>query len=286
MKMKQMIVAVLCMFSIGGAAMAQSSNNTPMPDSAKGTILVVASSQARMEMKDKSQKDVGFYLNELAVPTEYLADHNYHIVLATPSGKKPLMDKGSNDKKFFNNDEAARSKAVQFVDNLPVISLEEAVKQLDNYDALFVPGGHAPMTDLMQDPQLGTALRDFHAKNKPTAFICHGPVAALAALPDAATYRKALISGDFPTATKAASNWIYQGYHMTAFSDAEEWPGEVHSGVEMPFHVEQALQIAGAHMHEAPLYQSNVVRDREVVTGQNPASDIALAQALLSMLEK
>ena len=132
MKMKQMIVAMLCMFSIGGATMAQSSNNTPMPDSAKRTILVVASSQAKMEMKDKSQKDVGFYLNELSVPTEYLADHNYRIVLATPSGKKPLMDKGSNDKKFFNNDEAARSKAVQFVDNLPVISLEEAVKQLDN----------------------------------------------------------------------------------------------------------------------------------------------------------
>ena len=124
----------------------------------KGTILVVASSQATMEMKDKSQHDVGFYLNELAVPTEYLADHDYRIVLATPSGEKPLMDASSNDKKFFNNDDAARAKAVQFVDNLPVISLKEAGKHLDNYQALFVPGGHAPMTDLMQDPQLGAAF--------------------------------------------------------------------------------------------------------------------------------
>lgn len=32
---------------------------------------------------------------------------------------------------------------------------------------------------------------------------------------------------------------------MTVFSDAEEWPGEIHSGT-MPLHVEQALQIAGA----------------------------------------
>lgn len=285
MKMKRLVLAMLCMFTLGGAASAQSPESTAASPTPKGTILVVASSQAQMEMKDKSQRDVGFYLNELAVPSKYLADHNYRIVLATPNGKKPLMDTSSNDKKFFNNDDAARAKAVQFVDQLPVISLKEAVKHLDNYQALFVPGGHAPMTDLMQDPQLGTALRDFHAKNKPTAFICHGPVAALAALPDATAYRKALVSDDFPAAQKTASDWIYKGYRMTAFSDAEEWPVEIHGGA-MPFHVEQALQIAGAHMDEGNLFQSNVVRDREVVTGQNPASDMALAQTLLAMLEK
>lgn len=286
MKIKKMIFATLCMFAMGSTASAQSSEDTIKPVSAKGTILVVASSQPQMEMKDGSLRDIGFYLNELAVPSEYLADHNYRIVLATPSGKKPLMDAGSNDKKFFQNDDKTRAKAVQFVHNLPVISLKDAVRQLNEYDALFIPGGHAPMADLMQDPQLGIILRDFHTKDKPTAFICHGTVAALAALPDAAVYRKALVSGDFPSARKAAAGWIYQGYHMTVFSDAEEWPGEVHSGIEMPFHVEPALQIAGAHMHEGPLYQSNIVCDREVVTGQNPASDIALAQELLSMLKK
>ncbi|WP_296824535.1 type 1 glutamine amidotransferase domain-containing protein [uncultured Megasphaera sp.] len=285
MKMKRLVLAMLCMFTLGGAASAQSPESTTASTAPKGTILVVASSQTKMEMKDESQRDVGFYLNELAVPSEYLADHNYRIVLATPSGKKPLIDASSNDKKFFNNDDAARAKAVQFVGQLPVISLKEAVKHLDNYQALFVPGGHAPMTDLMQDPQLGTALRDFHAKNKPTAFICHGPVAALAALPDAAAYRKALVSDDFPAAQKAASGWIYKGYRMTVFSDSEEWPGEIHGGA-MPFHVEQALQIAGAHMDEGNLFQSNVVRDREVVTGQNPASDMVLAKTLLTMLEK
>lgn len=285
MKMKRLALTMLCMFTLGGAASAQSQETGAISTTPKGTILVVASSQAQMEMKDKSQRDVGFYLNELAVPSKYLADHNYRIVLATPNGKKPLMDTSSNDKKFFNNDDAARARAVQFVDQLPVISLKEAVKHLDNYQALFVPGGHAPMTDLMQDPQLGTALRDFHAKNKPTAFICHGPVAALAALPDATAYRKALVSDDFPAAQKTASDWIYKGYRMTAFSDTEEWPVEIHGGA-MPFHVEQALQIAGAHMDEGNLFQSNVVRDREVVTGQNPASDMALAQTLLTMLEK
>lgn len=54
----------------------------------------------------------------------------------------------------------------------------------------------------------------------------------------------------------------------------------------MPFHVEQALQIAGGRMQEETMYGSHVVQDRELITGQNPASDIALAQALDKALEK
>lgn len=38
-------------------------------------------------------------------------------------------------------------------------------------------------------------------------------------------------------------------------------------------------------MEEGALYQSHVVKDRELITGQNPASDIALAKALVSAIE-
>lgn len=253
----------------------------------KGKILVVASSQSQMELADKSIMNVGFFLNEFAVPTEYLAERGYEIVLATPSGEMPVMDKGSNDKKFFGGDEAARSKAVAFVDGLKPISLTDAIKGgLDQYAAIFVPGGHAPMTDLMQDENLGTILRYFHEKQKPTAFICHGPAAMLAALPDAAAYRQALVSHDAKGAMAASSKgWIYSGYEMTVLSDAEEWPGEVAKGTEMPFHVEQALQIAGGKMRVDGMYGSHVVHDRELITGQNPASDLELAKELDKSLQ-
>lgn len=250
-------------------------------------ILVVGSSEREMELADGSQMAVGFFLNEFAVPAEYLAGKGYEIVLATPSGKAPVMDAASNDKKFFGGSEAAREEAENFVRSLTPISLREAIAGgLDAYAAVFVPGGHAPMTDLMQSPELGEILRYFHAQQKPTVFICHGPAAMLAALPDAAAYRKALVRRDVRGAMAAAKDWPYAGYEMTVLSDAEEWPGEVAKGTEMPFHVEQALQIAGGRMREDGLYGSHVVRDRELITGQNPASDAALAQALDEAIRK
>ena len=43
---------------------------------------------------------------------------------------------------------------------------------------------------------------------------------------------------------------------------------------------QQALQIAGGTMIEKGMYGSHVVHDRELITGQNPASDLELAQEL------
>ena len=247
----------------------------------------MASSQNKMELADKSIMDVGFFLNEFAVPAQYLAARGYEIVLATPSGEMPTMDRGSNDKKFFHGDEIARADAETFFHSLQPISLRDVIDGgLDEYVGVFVPGGHAPMTDLMQDENLGTILRYFHAQNKPTAFICHGPVAALAALPNAGAYRAALVNNDAKAAMENAKDWIYAGYNMTVLSDAEEWPGEVKKGAQMPLHVEQALQIAGAKMHVEGMNVSHVVRDRELITGQNPASDIALAKEFDKTLQE
>lgn len=253
----------------------------------KGKILVVASSQNKMELADKSIMDVGFFLNEFAVPAQYLAARGYEIVLATPSGEMPTMDRDPNDKKFFHGDEIARADAETFFHSLQPISLRDVIDGgLDEYVGVFVPGGHAPMTDLMQDENLGTILRYFHAQNKPTAFICHGPVAALATLPNAGAYRAALVNNDAKAAMENAKDWIYAGYNMTVLSDAEEWPGEVKKGAQMPLHVEQALQIAGAKMHVEGMNVSHVVRDRELITGQNPASDIALAKEFDKALQE
>ncbi|CDE93813.1 type 1 glutamine amidotransferase domain-containing protein [Acidaminococcus sp. CAG:542] len=255
--------------------------------SAKGKILLIASSENTLELANHTAMPTGFFLNELAVPAEYLTEKGWQIVLATPEGKAPAMDQGSNDKKFFQGSEKERAKAEAFAQSLQPISFQQVLKNgLDQYDALFIPGGHAPMGSLMENRELGTILKDFHAKQKPTAMICHGPAASLAALPDPAAYRKALVERDVKSVLSLGKGWIYDGYAMTALSDAEEWPGEIAKGTEMPFHLEQALQLSGARIQVQGMNQSHVVKDRELITGQNPASDLELAKALEKALEK
>ena len=63
-----------------------------------------------------------------------------------------------------------------------VRSLQDVMQQgLDRYSAIFIPGGHAPLIDLANNPMVGTTLQHFHHKGKPTAAICHGPITLLAA---------------------------------------------------------------------------------------------------------
>ena len=66
---------------------------------------------------------------------------------------------------------------------------------LDQYDAVFVPGGHGPMIDLLDDPDAGTVMRHFHETSKPTAVLCHGPISLLSALPNSKEVVAALTCG-------------------------------------------------------------------------------------------
>lgn len=251
-------------------------------------ILIVASSTDTLELKDNKKIPTGYYLDELAVPAQYFIDAGFAVVIATPNGKKPIMDEKSNNVALFNNNEAKLKAAVKFVVTHPSMqkpqTLKEAAKNSKDYVAVFVPGGHAPMNDLMQDPDLGKILRDFHKEKKVTAFLCHGPVAALAALPKAREYRKALVDGNRTAARELTKSWQYAGYNMTVFSDDEEKIAEKEMKGEVQFYVADALTLAGGYVENAAVFKPFVVHDRELITGQNPASDHELAKAVVKAI--
>src|SRR3546814_15083607 len=99
----------------------------------------------------------------------------------------------------------------------------------------------------MQDPDLGEILRHFHARAKPTALLCHGPIAVTAAMPHAREFRAALIAGDAAKAAEWARGWQYAGYRMTVFSATEAKVVEDHIlHARMYFNMPEALQAAGA----------------------------------------
>ena len=251
-------------------------------------ILIVVSSSDALELKNKKIIPTGYYLNELAIPAQYFMDAGYAVVIATPTGKKPIMDDKSNQLVLFDGKESKFKEAVKFAVSHPSMqkpqTLKEAAKNSKDYIALFVPGGHAPMNDLMQDPDLGKILRDFHKEQKVTAFLCHGPAAALASLEKAREYRKLLVDGNRSSAREIASNWQYAGYNMTSFSNDEEKIVEKEMAGEIPFYVADALTLAGGFVENGSVFKPFIVQDRELITGQNPASDLDLAKAVVKAI--
>jgi putative intracellular protease/amidase len=259
----------------------------------KGTVLVAGSNATRIELKGGGSAAIGQYLNEIVVPTMVLIEAGYTVVLATPDGTKPSIDEVSDSAHYFGGDEAAYARAVSFYAGDPSLNQVRTLRSvigegLDGYAGLFVPGGHAPAVDLMQDADLGAILRHFHKLGRPTALLCHGPVATAAAMPLARAFRAALIAGDTVKGSEVAQGWIYAGYRMTVFSASEEHTAEdnlLHG--ELHFTMPEALNLAGGDVTTNPVDSApNVVVDRELITGQNPSSDHLIAAKLVEALDR
>lgn len=257
------------------------------------SVLVVLSDSDHLDLKDGKVFPTGFYLNELMQPVKRLLDAGHQVTFATPSGLAPTLDKSSDDKMYFNNDVNAWRTHRALLDKLkltsaassPVISLARAAQRgYGEFDAIYIPGGHAPMQDLLTSPALGKALAAFHAAGKPTALVCHGSIALLSTLPDAPAFTRQLAETGHAA---AQPGWIYAGYRMTVISNAEEEiaKGLLPKGGAMKFYPQTALEQAGGkYSSNTEPFTSHIVTDRELITGQNPASATAVAQALLERL--
>ncbi|WP_204127928.1 type 1 glutamine amidotransferase domain-containing protein [Pseudomonas ogarae] len=258
-------------------------------------VLVVLSDSDHLDLKNGQVFSTGFYLNELLQPVKLLLDAGHQVTFATPEGKAPTLDRSSVDKMYFNNDPAELEHYQALLAQLnitstkgsPVISLAR-VEQigLEQFDALYIPGGHAPMQDLLTSAPLGRVLTHFHDKGKTTALVCHGPIALLSTLPDAKGFVGQLaVKGQ---ASAKAADWIYAGYKMTVISNQEEELAKgLLGGGSMKFYPQTALEQAGGHYssNTAP-WASHVVTDRELITGQNPASALEVGQALVERLKR
>jgi putative intracellular protease/amidase len=137
---------------------------------------------------------------------------------------------------------------------------------LAGFDAVFTPGGHGPMVDLAGNPDAGRLLAALHRRHAPIAALCHGPAVLLSA-PE-----------------RAGGLWLFDGYRMTSFTDEEE--AQTEAGLlGMAWLLDVALKNAGAVFDDGPsAWVSHVVVDRNLVTGQNPGSTEATADAVIKKL--
>ncbi|BBM85622.1 type 1 glutamine amidotransferase domain-containing protein [Candidatus Uabimicrobium amorphum] len=237
----------------------------------KDKVLVVVSSSDYITLADGTKHKTGFFLSELTIPVMALMKADYEIVFANPKGNKPTMDAvGDSVDNFSSAEEYQKAKELikmdSFVNPRKLSDITE--EELASFHGIFFPGGHAPMEDLCRDASVGQALLYFHKHQKPTALICHGPIALLSA--------------------KDENGWAYEGYNMTIFSNDEEKFAEkniLHG--KMKVFPTEALKSAGGNLsHASTTWQSHAVRDRELITGQNPKSDHALTNLFLEALTK
>lgn len=276
---KQTLFAIVLTGSLTQAALAQDS---------KGQILVLLSSESQMALQDGKTLSTGYYLNEFGVPADAFMQAGYELVLATPKSNAPVVDKKSVTVQYFGGSEAEMQRIQQVIASIPgiedTLSLQEVIADgLEQYEGVFIPGGHAPLIDLANNPEVGTILAHFNAQAKPTAAICHGPIALLSAQQNPQAFQQALVQ----QTPASANNWIYAGYQMTIFSDAEETVFEASlNGDKLQYYPGKAMQQAGGSMQYSEAWTPNVVVDRELITGQNPFSDKALAAAMLKQLEQ
>lgn len=255
-------------------------------------VLVVLSDSDHLDLKDGKVFSTGFYLNELMQPVKLLLDAGHTVTFATPTGKAPTLDRSSDDKMYFNNDVAALQTHKTLLDQLkitspgesPVISLSR-VEQVgyDHFDAVYIPGGHAPMQDLLHSQALGKLLNNFHQKGKTTALVCHGPIALLSTLTDPTAFTRQLETGK----AKTANDWTYAGYKFTVISNQEEEIAKgLLNGGTMKFYPQTALEKAGGvFSSNTSAWASHVVVDRELITGQNPASALSVGKTLVERLK-
>jgi putative intracellular protease/amidase len=222
-------------------------------------------------------------------------DAGYDPVFVTPNGAMPHLDPASDDPKYFGGSLETYKMYKSFLGNLHLLDAAhstvqniDAFKSYDftDYAAIFVPGGHAPMVDLIENRSLGAILRIFHSLNKLTALICHGPVSLISALDNPSQFVQALRQGDQAMARQLSDAWIYKGCEMTVFSDAEDANAEAKKfHGKMLYYPQDALAAAGGNMSEGSPGQSHIIQCGELLTGQNPQSDSELAERMVQLLK-
>lgn len=228
-------------------------------------ILMVVSAADSLTMRDGSEHPTGYWAEELIESHRTLLEAGHTVSIATPGGRKPTVDQVSLAPESAGGQEKAdRFRAyIGSIDAELSSPLVLAEAKAADYDAVVMPGGHGPMADLFQDADLGRLLVETDQAGKIVAPFCHGPAALL-------------------SAKDGSGAFAFAGRRLTVFSDDEELGGG--TGPNTPWFVEDVLREKGAVIENGAAWTSNVVRDRNLISGQNPQSSEVVAKEVIKAL--
>ncbi len=208
----------------------------------------------------------GTWLEEFAVPYTALSEAGISIRVVSPKGGATPIDPRSGPTEEDRKKWPAAFQALASTGRLAEVSGPRTEATAEGFDAIFIPGGHGPLIDLTHDEDLQHLIAAFHRAGKIIAAVCHGPTALL-------------------NVRNASGEALVKGRKVTSFTNFEERLARLHNRV--PFLLEDALKERGADFESALLpMTSHVVRDGNLITGQNPPSSSGITEELLAALRE
>lgn len=226
-------------------------------------VLFVITGASYWTLKDGTRHPTGYWAEEFAAPYRELTAAGHQVVVATPRGVVPHVDVMSLRPSMAGSEQTALEleEVLREAEELRR-PIELADARLEDYDAVYYPGGHGPMEDLWQDADSGRLLIAALASGKPLAIVCHAPVALMA------------------TRRNGASP--FEGYRVTAYTNDEE--DAVGLRVKARWTAEDELVKMGVEFTRGEIWKPYTVVDRNLFTGQNPASAGPLASEFMKQL--
>jgi putative intracellular protease/amidase len=204
------------------------------------------------------KRRTGIFLPEVAHPYAEFEEANYQIDFASLTGDTPYLDALQL---------ADDPKNLSFLVGKGWARMQKAAKlsevDASAYDAIFVPGGLAPMVDMPEDPLLKQVVRETYERHAVVGAVCHGPVSLL-------------------NVRLSNGSYLLEGKNISSFTNEEE---ENYAKEDVPFELETALTKQGAIFHGAKPWTAYSIEDGNLVTGQNPASAQGVAQKMIKVLE-
>jgi len=202
-------------------------------------------------------RKTGNLLTEVAHPYLAFQKQGYDIdIYSVKGGDAPIdlveMEDPVNIE-FLDSDGPARFTNTG---NIEDVSLE-------GYDAVFVPGGLAPVVDLSDNPTAQKILSTMWESGKIVSAVCHGPVSLI-------------------NVKLSDGSWLVNGKNVTGFSAAEE---EGYAKEDVPWELEDKLIEHGAIYSRVSPWQPHSITDGRLITGQNPASAQGVAEKVIAALE-
>ena len=219
----------------------------------KSVLIMVTNADTIAGNKDKP---TGVWLSEAAEPYIAFQGAGFKVDIASPKGGPVPIDPNSVEN---GNDDEKFNEVAKLLQN--TLRMKDVI--YENYDAIFLAGGHGAMFDFPGEPDIQNIMAYFKDNGRIISAVCHGPAA-------------------FADAKTKDGKYLVDGVKLTAFTNEEE--DSVNLSEDMPFMLQTKLEENGAGFVKGTAGEEHVVSSGNFVTGQNPASSQAVAEAVINRL--